>query len=238
MIRIAIVEDCRADSDLIVSYIKKYSLETGEEVKWRVFCTADEFVALYDSADLADVIFMDIEMPGINGMEAAERLRAIDAGVFLIFVTNIAQYAVRGYRVDAMDYFIKPIGYPDFRKRMLMISARKRTALRGVKKIKVTTAGGARFIPVRDIFYIESDNHVLTYHTAYGIFSSREKSMKQLEGEIGGYGFTRCNVCYLVNLEKCVEICGDEVTVGSTVLSISRGRRKKFIDALAKSIRI
>ena len=238
MIRVAVVEDCKEDSDVIISYIKKYGMETSEEVKWRVFRTADEFVSLYDSAGLADVIFMDIEMPGINGMEAAERLRAVDPEVFLIFVTNIAKYAVHGYRVDAMDYFIKPIGYSDFRKRMLMISARRRTVLRGAKKIRISTTGGARVIPVRDILYIESDNHVLTYHTAHGNFSSREKSMKQVEDELGGYGFMRCNVCYLVNLEKCVEICGDEVTVGSAVLSISRGRRKKFLDALAKSIRV
>ncbi len=58
-----------------------------------------------------DIVFMDIELPGINGMEAAHRLREIDQQVILIFVTNMAQFAVKGYEVDALDYIIKPAQY-------------------------------------------------------------------------------------------------------------------------------
>ena len=91
MLRVLIIEDCNKDSDVIVSYLKRYSTEINEEIKCRVFRTADEFLSKYTASGLADLIFMDIEMPGTDGMNAAEALRAIDPNVFLIFTTNIAK---------------------------------------------------------------------------------------------------------------------------------------------------
>lgn len=84
MLRVIIIEDCREDSEVLVSYLKKYGDETGEDIKFRVFGTADEFLSKYSSTGLADLIFMDIEMPGTDGMNAAEKLREVDPDVFII----------------------------------------------------------------------------------------------------------------------------------------------------------
>ena len=65
-----------------------------------------------------DIIFFDIELPNITGMEAAQRLRQQDLDVKLVFVTNMAQYAIRGYAGDAMDYVLKAVSYFDFSQRM------------------------------------------------------------------------------------------------------------------------
>ena len=236
LLRVVIIEDCNKDSDVIVSYLKRYSSEINEEIKCRVFRTADEFLSKYTASGLADLIFMDIEMPGTDGMNAAEALRAIDPNVFLIFTTNIAKYAVHGSKVDALDYFLKPVSYYDFRMRMKRVSAYKNRLLSEEKKIKIAATGGVRMVSVKDILYVESDNHLLTYHTLDGNFSSREKSMKQVESELAAYGFMRCNVCYLVNLSKCTAVQAEGVTVGGEVLAISRGRRKELMSALAQSI--
>ena len=155
---------------------------------------------------------------------------------FFIFTTNIAKYAVHGYKVDALDYFLKPVSYYDFRMRMKRVSAYKNRLLSEEKKIKIAATGGVRMVSVKDILYVESDNHLLTYHTLDGNFSSREKSMKQVESELAAYGFMRCNVCYLVNLSKCTAVQAEGVTVGGEVLAISRGRRKELMSALAQSI--
>ncbi len=236
LLRVIIIEDCREDSEVLVSYLKKYGDETGEDIKFRVFGTADEFLSKYSSTGLADLIFMDIEMPGTDGMNAAEKLREVDPDVFIIFTTNIAKYAVDGYKVNALDYFLKPVSYYDFLMRMKRVREYKNSIIRDGKKIKIMAVGGVRMVSTKDILYVESDNHVLTYHTVAGVFTSREKSMKQVETELAEYGFARCNVCYLVNLRKCEAVEGEEVTVGGEVLSISRGRRKEFVEALAKSV--
>ena len=61
-----------------------------------------------------DIIFMDVEMPGLDGFGAAEKIRAVDADAVLVFVTNMAQYAIKGYEVDALDYVLKPVNYYQF----------------------------------------------------------------------------------------------------------------------------
>lgn len=236
MLRVIIIEDCKEDADVLASYLKQYSEEIGEEIKSRVFATADAFLEKYSAAGMADLIFMDIEMPGTDGMNAAEQLRAVDPNVVLIFTTNIAKYAVHGYRVDAMDYFLKPVGYYDFRMRMQRVLEGKRKRSVDQKKVHIVSAGEVRVAAVKDIYYVESDNHLLTYHTAAGNFTSREKSMKQVEGELAPYGFMRCNVCYLVNLKKCTAVQGDTVIVGGDALVISRGRRKELLAALSQEM--
>ena len=75
-----------------------------------------------------DLVFLDIELPLLNGIETARRLRELDSVVALVFITNMEQYAVNGYEVDALDFVVKPINYYRFSSMMrkaLRIIARK-----------------------------------------------------------------------------------------------------------------
>ncbi len=234
MLKVIIIEDCREDADVLKAYVKRFSDETGEEMVCRSFKTADEFLHTYTSKGLADVIFMDIEMPGTDGMSAAGSIRDIDPDVFIIFTTNIAKYAVHGYKVNALDYFLKPVVYQDFRMRMLRVMDYRNSGANNGKMVKISAVNGMKMVPVNDIYYVESNDHVLIYHTTMGTFNSREKTMRQVESELADSGFMRCNVCYLVNLRKCLYVDGGKVIVGRDTLTISRNRSKEFIETLAQ----
>ena len=192
--------------------------------------SAVEFVAETHPADL---IFMDIDLPGINGMEAARYLRAQDPVTPLVFVTNLARYAVRGYQVDAVDFIIKPVEYDDFAMRMRRIlHALERAARRSVA---VATREGVRVIDEEDIVYVEVLRHDLHYHLA----SSREPlrirgSLSSAESELGA-GFVRISASCLVNVGHVVSVDGPSLGMddGST-LFFSRARRH---DALAELTR-
>lgn len=116
MINIAIVEDEKAASDLIVGYLTDFGKKTGEEFNVTVFRDAVAFLDNYKP--VFDLVFMDILMPNMDGMRAAHKLREVDNFVLLIFITNMGDYAVKGYDVGAIAFIKKPVAYYDFELKM------------------------------------------------------------------------------------------------------------------------
>lgn len=227
MIKAAIVDDEAAAIEEIKGYIARYEAEENEVVKVDFYCNAEKF--LYNYKGGYDVVFMDIEMGGgLNGIQAARELRKADENVFLIFVTNMAQYALEGYEVDAFDYFVKPAKYGDLKMRLSRI--RRIIKGRGEKTLAIPISGGIKTLSASDIYYIEVANHTLIYHAVDGVYSARNATMNALEKELGEYGFCRCNVCYLVNLAHCDKLQADTIRVGGDVLHISRPKRKEFVE--------
>lgn len=226
MLSIAVVDDEKKAVDDFTRHVERYEREENENVKISVFESAEKF--LYDYKPLYDVVFMDIEMTGMNGMDAAKRLRKCDEKVFLIFVTNMTQYALGGYRVDALDYFVKPVNYYDLKMRL----DRVRRLMKGRAKVYVPVpiAGGVKSVSSDDIYYVEVNNHTIVYHTAEGNFGCRGKSLNEIEKELAGADFARCNVCYLVNLKHCEELTSVSVRVGGDLLRVSRPKRRCFAE--------
>lgn len=112
MVRVAIIEDDKYCQDEIAGYLEKYGTSQGVEFSVDLFSDGDAIVEKYP-ADY-DVLLMDIELPLLSGMNAAEEIRRIDSEVAIIFITNSPQYAIEGYRVQAMDYLLKPLNYYAF----------------------------------------------------------------------------------------------------------------------------
>ena len=98
------------------------------------------------------LILMDIQMKFMDGMSAAEEIREKDSRVVIIFITNMTQYAVRGYEVDAMDYILKPVKYFTFSQKLQ--KALNRIRQRREAFLTVAVKGGMYKIPVEDLFYI------------------------------------------------------------------------------------
>ncbi len=232
MINIAIVEDEDSYAHQLGGYLDRYANENGKKINYTFYTDGYQIIDNYKAQ--FDIIFMDVKMKYMDGMTAAKKIRKIDSEVVIIFITTTSQYAIKGYAVDALDYVLKPISYFDFTQRLE----------RGISRIirhvdKYTTIvykGGAQKLNIKDIYYIEIENHTLTYHTKDGEYSV-SGTMKSVEEELKDEGFFRCNSCYLVNL-RYVEGMRDRFTiVNGEKLLVSRSRRTAFLDVLVDYMR-
>ena len=227
MLRIAVVEDDKTYAAQLKEYLVRYGTEKNQKISVALFPDGEDIVTDY-SAEF-DIILMDVEMTFMDGMTTAERIREKDNEVVIIFITNMPQYAIQGYKVDALDYVLKPISYFAFSQRI-------DRALTRVKKkeatyITVAQKGGKKKLNVDKICYVEVRDHDLIYHSTKGDIVTKS-SMKEAEDTLGGTKFGRCNRCYLVNLEYVEDFRGNDVTVASDVIQVSRARKKAFMDAL------
>lgn len=231
MLRIAVVEDDLDMNELIQSYIRQYQQEHQQQINIAVFYNGCEIAERYDP--VYDVILLDIEMPEMDGMEAARRIREQDPDVVLMFITNIAQYAVDGYSVGALDFVIKPLDYYGFSLRLTR--AIDRAKRRADDRILLNMPGRSVLVDVRGIYYVDIQNRMLCYHTEQGDFTLRG-TMKVAEEQLIPHHFAKCNYWYLVNLRHVTEVRKDTVIVAGTELEISRRNRPAFLTALTNYV--
>lgn len=168
-------------------------------------------------------------MPSRNGIEASRVLRETNKTIVLLFVTNLAQYAIAGYEVDALDYILKPINYYSFKLKI----QKALEAVHHLHGIMLTISGehGPQYVRSTDVLYIEVQNHSLIYHTQYSDLTATG-TLKRVENQLAEEGFFRCNYCYLVNLRHVDFLDGNTVMVGGHPLQISRNRRKDFLQQM------
>ena len=179
MINIAIVEDEAMYAKQLQEFLQQYQKENGEVFNITVYSDGDQIVHKYKSQ--FDIILMDVEMKFMDGMSAAEEIRKADTEVVIIFITNMAQYAIRGYAVDALDYVLKPVSYFAFSQRLNRAISRMKK--REQKVITVNIKGGAVRINIANIYYIESQGHNLVLHTILGDYESAG-TMKEVEEKL------------------------------------------------------
>lgn len=231
MYHIAIVEDEAEFSAQLQEYVKQYQKENDVPVKVSVFSDGAEILENYEP--LYDIILLDIEMPKVNGMEAAEQIRQMDAGVVLMFITNMATYAIRGYEVGALDFVMKPINYYTFS--MKFTRAIKRARQKEERQILLSLPDGVKKIGIQQIHYVEVQNRMLHYYTTEGEFVMRG-TMASVEEMLAPYPFVKCNHWYMVNLMHVSEVRKNTAVVAGHELEISRRNRTAFLKALTEYV--
>lgn len=231
MIKVAVVEDNGTAAAQLTAYLERYGQENQKEFEITRFEDAVKFLDRYK--DPFDLVFMDIDLPGLNGMDAAERLRGMDRRAVLIFVTNLAQFALKGYEVDALDYLIKPLQYGMFSLKLRRAVARCEEDL---DSILLSQQSGYQRVLLRELCYVEVQGHKLLFHTRSEILSGAG-TLAEVEEKLHGKGFLRCNKCYLVNYRYVAMVRGSSVLLkNGEELLISRPRKKSFLAELAEAM--
>lgn len=227
MLHFAIVDDDIKSIKTIHRYIDHFYRSSDTEYQITEFQDGDQLLANYQS--LFDIIFLDVEMERSSGIAVAQTIREKDQSTVIIFISQMAKYAVDGYTVNALDYIVKPVDYYSFELKLK--KALNYLDLHQKNKIQIITDREYLWLSTDDIFYIEVFNHRLVYHTTTGDYST-SGSLGTVLSQLEKYNFRQCNRYCIVNLKHVTKLQKNDLFVGSSILQISKRRRKEFVESL------
>lgn len=228
MVRIAIVEDEAVYAQQLGQYLEQYASEHGLTIHITRF--EDGLSIIEDYRPEWDIIFLDIRMAHMDGMAAARRIREQDNSVILIFITSMAQYAIQGYEVDAQDFILKPVSYSQL---ALRLDKALRYLQRDTQKYLILPFEGRKEkVAVSDVLYVEVRNHNVQIVTPKRAYLLRG-TLQEMEEQLADCHFSRCNHCYLVNLQNVTSFLKDSIMVGGYELAVSRPKKKQFMQDLS-----
>lgn len=207
MIRIAMVEDEAAVREQLMGYVQRYTRQYGTEFSVTEF--ADGVDILENYRPVYDIVFLDVEMKHLDGMETARRIRAL-------------------------DYVLKPVPYFAFSQQLQ--KAVEKVSRHARHYLAVPVEGGLRRLDTVQIYYLESEGHRVHFYTEDGEFTA-PGALKTFEEKLAACPFARCNSGYLVNLAQVRGVQQGVVEVGPYELQVSRPKRKSFLAALGGSHR-
>ena len=197
------------------------------------YSSGEDLINNYDKVDL---LFLDIRMNGLSGMDVARKIREFDNNVEIIFTTSIEQYVFEAYEVRAYRYLVKPIEHEKLRKQVKLCidDYLRKNSIISINSNKATVK-----IPIGEILYVEVMKKEVTIYTESKVYTI-EISMKKVEEKLFNYGFFRCHHSYLVNLTKVSEIRGKAIFINDKEIPISRTRYKalkvKLVNLLGDSL--
>lgn len=226
--RIAIVDDDEQQRVLLKGYVERFFSELNQSFTLVCFASSVDFASDYTVS--FDIILLDIDMPHMNGIEAAKKIRQVDSSAVILFITNMAQCAIYGYEVNALDFMLKPVGY--FNLSVKLARAIKQVPKR--KSISLKAEGKNLFLDKDDIYYVEGHNQYVIYHTGLGNLKTHS-TLKETETKLQP-GFSRCSNSFIVNMRHVTCIDGTDVVVGKERLPISRAHKKSFWEDVNKGI--
>lgn len=230
MLHIAICDDEKDFVANLIAFLEQYAAERSEEIKVTAYYDGMELIERYDPS--IDLIFLDIQMRLMDGLQAAEHIRRIDETVGILFLTTMTQYGLEGYKYQAVNYIIKPIRY--VRLKAEMDQWLKRHRKDSTPAIVVTNDVGKYKIALNSLRYIETFSRNLLLHTEQENIICH-KGMKEMEQELNGKGFVRCHTSYIVNLFYVKGINKLEIVlVTGEAIPISQPKRKEFMKKLAE----
>ncbi len=217
MYRFAVCDDNPADASYVGALLKKWGCAAGYALKIEKYPSAEAFLSAYGEDPSFDVLFLDIEMGNMSGVELAKRLRQSGAGLQLVFVTGYMEYIAEGYDVEALHYLIKPVTaeklYAVLDRAVERLKTREHTLI-------LSLPDGTVRLPLHEIRYLDVLKNYVTVHGAEDY--SVKRTLNDLEGELDD-SFYRIHRSYIVNLRFIRKITKTEVILkDGTALPLSR----------------
>ena len=248
MLKVMLAEDFPSEREIISGYIQRYAKENEIPLRLDAFGDGRDLLEEF-GAEGADLIFLDIDMKVLDGINTARKIREKDELVQIVFITKMVQHALEGYEVSAADYIVKPVSYELFAGKMDRVL--RRAALEMSEHsdlLLLKTLQGQQILSTRDILYAETANrhimvHVCNVSSPSGPESVLETSIPlyQLEKQLNMQNFFRCHSAYLVNLRYVTGYSQTDVFLGRNLagntrdlirIPLSKHRRRTFADAL------
>ena len=230
MITIAVCDDSEAVVTNLCNMLETYAKEAGQNIKIFKFNSGLNLLEQYTGN--YDIVFLDIKMPLMNGLETAGNIRKRDRSVNIIFLTSLVHHALDGYKVQALDYIIKPISYK--RLKIELDAWINKQSQDQESFIVIKNDKGNYKVLLKDLAYIETSNRNALVHTKSENLICYKK-LKVLETELNSYGFSRCHSSYILNLAyiESIEKMDAKLITGE-VVPISQMKRKDFMQRLAR----
>lgn len=228
MLRTLIVEDSPDAKDQLVDGLHRYEVLRGVEFQIVWVDNAEDMLADKSTYDL---VLLDIDLPEISGMEAAQLLRVYDPDTPIIFVTNLAKFAVKGYEVGVSGFIVKPVTMGIL---TMNLDRALRTLELGItRNFMVDAEDGAQVVPLSSLVWVEVFGHRLSYYLADGRILEERGSLGELESRLPGAPLLRVSKSMMVNMDKVTLIRGQELGLSNgDKLKVSRNRKQEVTDAL------
>ena len=232
MLRIGICDDESDARDALRIQLEKLMIEGSEEIVYEFSSGAGAVSWLGSHPGEIDLLFLDVEMKGLNGMEAAGKIRTFDTQLIIVFVTGYADYVFDGYQVDALDYLIKPVTEEKLRR--LLFRVRAKSAQEESRTFTLKNADGTWRIRLADILYFYSDKRRVILVSArgqYPFYARLDEIEKKLSPD-----FVRIHQRYLVNPSHIDYLGSDSVMIRDTELPCSRRYRETAPYKIARAM--
>lgn len=229
MIVVAICDDEEFYVESLAEELERYAKECNKEIKIVKFTKALYF--LDQIKNNYDLIFLDIKMPYIDGIEVAEEIRKRDEKVSIMFLTSYIHRAIDGYSVAAEAFIQKPIQYG--RLKMELDKWYLKHMQVEEPYIVLQNNDGKYKIFIKSLKYIETSGRNILVHTTQKNIKIA-KSMKEMQKELEPMGFYKCHNSFLVNVRFVDYVNGTEVgLINNELLPVSKTKRKAFVDSVA-----
>lgn len=244
MYKIDIVDDDGKAASQLEGMIQYYG--TVHNLAFKVSKYNDPTVYLKKEHTESHIIFLDIKMPQMDGIDLAKNIRVKNPDVIIIFCTSFQHFAINGYEVNAFGFLVKPVQEYSFNYFFDRAIKKLQNDIENAS-IRIKTLEDYRVLRVQDIYYVEVLQHYLFYHVkrhdkekddgrvGEEIIRSRGV-MKDAEKQLSGFDFFRSNISYLLNFNYVTAIKGNNVYLSDKIFSVSRSQKKIFTEKFMEFI--
>lgn len=232
-INIAICEDDEKQLQINKYYIEQWANLKKQQVDIVTYNSSENFLFDWRYDIEIDIVFLDIKMRAMSGMELAQHIRKINQEITIIFITGEADYVFQGYEVQALNFLLKPINKESVFKCLdtwFQKNMKQESNYLVIKKGKEIIR-----INYNEIYYFTSFDHYVDIHTINGVITFKEK-MGNLEQKLPEERFCRCHRSYIVNVSFINQILKNEILLGNEMrIPISKSRINKVYEIFLNS---